>query len=195
MSEQNKKQEKALYSKERVVTASYEKANNWWWLCRYVADLQYIKPTDTVLDIGMGCGIGASILSEKAKFVVGIDDSLETIEFANKYWTRNNSKFHCMDCFQLNPNDKYDVVIAHEIIEHIKDTDKLFKLLGDITINYLIFTTPLNTDPIKNKWHWRHLSLKEIKEQLSKNNFKLILERFMDKPYFVCQKLTGDTNE
>jgi len=189
MGKQNKKLEKGLYSKERVVTNSYAKANNWWWLCRYVADLQYIENTDTIIDLGSGCGIGASILAEKAKSVVGIDDSKESIDFANQHWKRKNNQFICIDCLEIDPTQKYDVVIAHEIIEHIKDTDKLFKLFGMIANKYLIFTTPLDTDPIKNKWHWRHLSLIEIKEQLKKNNFELLLEKFTDKPYFVCKKI------
>lgn len=186
MSEQNKKQEKELYSKERVVTSSYGKANNWWWLCRYVADLQYIKDTDEVLDLGCGCGVGTSILAEKARLVTGIDDSEESIDFAVKYWLRPNNFFVCKDCFDIT--EKYDVVIAHELIEHIRDTDRLFELFGSITRRVLIFTTPLDTDPIKNKWHWRHLSLKEIKQQLIKNGFVLTQEEFMNKPYFVAVK-------
>lgn len=188
MSEQNKNSNKYLYSKERVVASSYSKANNWWWLCRYVADLQYIEETNEVLDIGCGCGIGTSILAEKARLVVGIDDSKETIDFAIQHWLKYNTFYIVKDCFQVT--DKYDVVIAHELIEHIKDTEKLFELFSVITKKYLIFTTPLDTDPIKNKWHWRHLSLKEIKQELIKNGFKLIKEKFMNKPYFVAQKIT-----
>jgi 2-polyprenyl-3-methyl-5-hydroxy-6-metoxy-1,4-benzoquinol methylase len=190
MSEQNKKQAKHLRSKERKVTSSYNKANLWWWLCRYVADLQFIDKRDIVIDVGCGCGVGTSILAEKAKTVIGIDDSKESIDFANTYWSRPNIDFFYLDCFQIQTEVPFDVVVAHELIEHVKDTEKLFELFGTITKKYLIFTTPLDTDPIKNKWHWRHLSLKEIKQELIKNGFKLIQEKFMNKQYFVAKKIS-----
>lgn len=185
MSKQNKLQDKSLHTKERGITKSYSKAS-WWWLCRYVGDLQYIDESDFVLDMGCGCGVGTSILAEKSKKVIGIDDSIEAIEFAKTYWQRDNIEYFCKDAFE--ENRVFDVVVAHELIEHIKDATALFVKFSKIVKKYLIFTIPLDTDTIKSKYHWKHYSLEEIKSLLYNNGFELIKIKFMGLPYYVAKK-------
>lgn len=186
MNEQNKKQDKSLHSKERNLATTYKEANNWHWLSYYIGDLQFIDKNDIVLDLGCGSGLGSSILAEKANKVIAIDDSLETIEFAKTYWQRPNINFICKDAFSVN--EQYDVVVAHEVIEHIKDVDKLFELFGKITKKYLIFSTPLPSEKIKNEFHWVHHSIEELTKLSTKNGFTILQTQFMGKPYYVAKK-------
>jgi SAM-dependent methyltransferase len=192
MSIQNKTQDKSLCSKERNLATTYANANNWHWLSYYISDLQYITKDDIVLDVGCGVGLGASILAEKAKKVIAIDDSKETIEFAKLYWNRPNIEYFHKDAFE--ETNIYDVVVAHEVVEHIKEIDKIFELFSKITKKYLIVTAPLDSEPIdktpsKKRFHWKHYSIEEMTTLFNKNNFEVLNTMFMGKPYYVGKKM------
>lgn len=75
-----------------------------------------------VLDIACGCGYGSYILSEQASKVTGLDCSEEAIDYANKYYSSQNSSFHQFnlledDCKHLL--NKFDIVVSFETIEHL----------------------------------------------------------------------------
>lgn len=182
MNKQNKLQNKTLKSGERTVVSHLE-GLTYWQLSRYVASLIYIKKIDIVLDVGCGCGAGTFILAKKAKEIVGIDDSLEAINFAKKEWCGKNIKYNFKNIFE--ENNKYDVVVANELIEHIKDIKLLFKKFKQITKRCLIFTSPSPATPMWCGWHWKHYSLNEIKGFIQNIDFKLIRVKFMEYPFYV----------
>jgi len=182
MGEQNKLQNKALKSGERKVARKLSQLSDWQ-IGRYKGSLEYILDGDTVLDAGCGCGMGTYILSEKAKKITGIDDSPESIEFANLYWKKDNIEYIHRDVF-LEKNI-YDIVVANELVEHVKNIEELFVLFGKITAKYLIITTPSISIKPMNKWHWRHYSEEEMIGLYNKNNFEVIKTEFLAHPYYV----------
>ena len=120
---------------------------------------------------------------KKAKKVIGVDDSQETIEFAKQHWASLKTEYLCMDV--LDVTDKFDVVLINQVIEHVKDVEKLFKVLSQITKRYLIFTVPSPKQKIPNKFHWKHYWPDEIKVLLKKNNMKLIRYNSIDGVYIA----------
>lgn len=73
-----------------------------------------------VMDVGCGVGIGANILSQKAKQVVGIDRELQLVDFAKALFERPCLNFHQQDATEkLYPGVlALDRVAMIEVIEH-----------------------------------------------------------------------------
>lgn len=182
---QSKIQNKSLRSGERTVAKTLEKLTSVQ-LYRYVSCFIYISSTDKVADLGCGTGYGCFLLSKKAKCVTGIDDSLEAIEFAKQHWNKENIVYKHKNI--LSTDEQFDVVVIHEVIEHVKDAQSLFRKLSDITNKYLIFTVPSPAQKQTNKYHWKHYHPDEIKELLNNNNFKLIRFDGMKLPFYVAKK-------
>jgi SAM-dependent methyltransferase len=75
-----------------------------------------------VLDAGCGSGYGSAELSRLALHVVGADISAEAIAFARAHYQRPNLSFELATCSALPHRDAaFDLVVAFEVIEHIKD--------------------------------------------------------------------------
>jgi len=117
---------------------------------RFVLLERYIK-NRKVLDIG---SVGSNALTwdseewlfkkmaRKAKTIVGIDINKEAIRELNK--RGHDIRFGNAECFNLGENEKFDVVVASELIEHLnnhrdflRSVQKHLKKDG-----YLIITTP-----------------------------------------------------
>jgi ubiquinone/menaquinone biosynthesis C-methylase UbiE len=72
-----------------------------------------------VLDIACGEGYGCNILSKYSKFVFGVDNSKETINYAKKKYSIPNSMFLVGNASSIPLDDKsVDVVTSFETIEH-----------------------------------------------------------------------------
>lgn len=173
MSEQNKTNNKSLCSGERHVRSTLDKVKKGV-LMRYKEALKYVTDRNEILDLGCGVGYGCYILSEKAKRVVGIDDSQETINYAKKHWSRKNVEYQCKDVFEVK--GKYDTVVALEIIEHIRDTKELFKKLSEVAKDMLILSVPHTSRVIKktaSNFHWKHFTEEEIINCLIYAGFKV----------------------
>lgn len=169
MNKQRRYQDKRLGSGERQVRPTLEGIERWhkW---RYEEAKKYFDEKDSVVDLGSGCGYGTFILAQKATRVVGIDDSEEAIEYANKYYKLDNIEFISGDLF--NMKDLFDTTVAFEIIEHVKDIDKIFDLIRLITKKKIILSVPHVSIPVKvSKWHWRHFTEEDIGQQIERIGF------------------------
>lgn len=76
----------------------------------------------TVLDIGCGTGILVNVLSRRGYIVDGIDISLEAIEFAKSHRKGN---FYLSSIEGFRSKYKYDLVIATQLIEHLRNPESL----------------------------------------------------------------------
>lgn len=84
-----------------------------------------------IVDLGCGSGVGSNILSQEADFVWGIDNNEFSIEFAKEAFTREKNGIYYSSQLTFDTIDimtenrelmKFDIVVAIEIIEHIRDT-------------------------------------------------------------------------
>lgn len=89
--------------------------------------LQFIRPDDTVLDLGCKYGEISYALAGKAKKVVGIDYDDAAIARAKALHRKENLFFETGDAllFLRNNNEKFNVLILSHILEHIDDPEKL----------------------------------------------------------------------
>lgn len=89
-------------------------------LGRYTFAKQFIKPAYRILDIGCGLGFGTRSLFESASAVIGIDYSKDAIEFAKRHYEEPQCKFMVSNAEKIELTTKFDMIVAFEIIEHVK---------------------------------------------------------------------------
>jgi ubiquinone/menaquinone biosynthesis C-methylase UbiE len=122
-----------------------------------------------VLDVACGTGYGAGYMADKgADKVVGVDISLEAVDYARERHSKNNkASFVCADAIRLPFADgAFDIVVSFETIEHIRQYRKFLAecrrvlkengLLICSTPNRRIFSPklakPMNIFHVKEFW-------------------------------------------
>ncbi|PVX25498.1 MAG: protoporphyrinogen oxidase [Candidatus Bathyarchaeum sp.] len=75
-----------------------------------IAEKLAVTETDTVLDIGTGCGILAVLAAEKAKNVVAVDINPHAIEYA----TRNAQTYSVMKKIDFRRGDLFEPIKSNE---------------------------------------------------------------------------------
>ncbi|MBI4721459.1 MAG: class I SAM-dependent methyltransferase [Candidatus Stahlbacteria bacterium] len=143
--------------------------------------LNYVE-SKTVLDIGCGYGYGSYLMSWKAKQAIGIDLSKKVVETASNLYQKDNLEFLLIDAFNLKhkfPTAYFDVIIAREFIEHIKEPLEFLQiahyLLSDEGM--LILTTPNRLARGVDGKPWNPEHIREFDEISLR---ELLLQRFSD---------------
>src|SRR3989344_6265758 len=108
------------FTGERCILGNSDKLLEEEHIDRYRFALGYVNDK-VVLDIACGSGYGSKLLSAKAKEVIGVDVSKESIEYARKNFHAKNVKFQLGDATNLYfiKDNSLDAVISFETIEHI----------------------------------------------------------------------------
>ena len=154
------------------------------------APLKNIK----ILDIGCGGGLLSEPMCRMGAQVTGIDASEKNISIAKLHAKKNNLKikYYCTTPENFKVNDKFDVILNMEIVEHVQDVSffltscsKLLKKDGIMfvaTLNktlksfifaivgaeYILKWLPIGT----HEWD-KFIKPNELVEILEKNNLKL----------------------
>lgn len=168
------KRSKKLHSGERQTGVNLKDIEETH-LKRYFWALRGITSTDKVLDAGCGIGYGSWISSIVAKKVVGIDDSQEAIEFAKKEYQRANIEYRKIDILGIDEEEKFNVILAFEVIEHIEDTEKIIKKLTSLVEEKIILSVPHKSVPVeKYPFHHRHFGENELATMFKKKGMEKI---------------------
>ena len=106
-----------------------------------------VHAQDTILDVGCGYGFLADHLKSLKCAITGWDFS----EVALKAMARKGYNCRCLDFTTYNPspNDKFDHVIATELLEHFENPAAELAKLYEITQKTVILTVP-NSKSIQN---------------------------------------------
>ncbi len=97
-----------------------------------------IQEKDTVLDIGCGSGSLAYDLAGKAQRVLGIDIEEKNIEGAKKKYSRDNITYVVGDATKDLTDEKFDVIVLSNVLEHIEHREDFLKGIKGIAQTYLI---------------------------------------------------------
>lgn len=143
-----------------------------------------------ILDFGCGTGETSIYLSKNFDHsCFGIDYSQKRIDKANSYLSPSiDCKFEVGDVNEYveKTEDKFDVILAFEIIEHLKNSDHIVKKLKNMLTEdgVLIITLPYQSVP--NNIHLSaYKNLNDVKNRLGVEilgNFKM---RFVNQNVFV----------
>ena len=100
-----------------------------------------------VLDIGCGGGLMSEPITRLGGKVTGIDASEKNIKVAKLHAEKNNLTINYLNKSpeNLDDNEKYDVILNLEIVEHVEDVNLYIKSChGLLKNNGLMFTATLN---------------------------------------------------
>lgn len=100
-------------------------------LARYKFIIRNLRKQDRVLDIGCGCGIGSIFLGQHCRSVVGLDTKKYEIDAAKSINQRDNVTFEMIDFFDYPRKEKYDVIVAIDVIEHMPKS-KGYKFISKV---------------------------------------------------------------
>lgn len=148
-----------------------------------------VSKNDIILDIGCGNGFLSYDIAKKAKKVIGIDINKKSLEFAKKYYQRENLGFIVGNATVFNYSKlnikKFDKIILSNILEHIKNRIIFLKKLHAIS-NIILLRVPLLTRDWLSVYkkeqgyeyrldssHYIEYTLKGIKEELNKSSWKI----------------------
>jgi SAM-dependent methyltransferase len=114
----------------------------------YLFFLNNVDKNSIVLDLGCGNGTLANKVSKKVKLLIGIDISLENINFAKNKVKSKNIKFICgdatsFDFLKLNIS-KFDCVILSNVLEHIENRILFLKDIHKLS-DKILLRVPLIT--------------------------------------------------
>ena len=147
------------------------------------------------LDIGCGGGLIAEPMCRLGAEVTGIDASWKNIKIAESHSKKNSLKINYLNTSpeKLKENEKFDVILNLEIVEHVEDVDLYFKSCSKLLKkNGLMFTATLNRTFISffkaiigaeyvlrwlpvgtHDWN-KFFKPEEIKDKINKLNFKTL---------------------
>ena len=100
-----------------------------------------------ILDVGCGGGLLSEPMSRLGAKVTGIDASIKNINVAKFHAKKNNLKIRylCASPEKLDINQKFDVILNMEIVEHVEDVNLFLKLCsGLLKKNGIMFVATLN---------------------------------------------------
>jgi 2-polyprenyl-3-methyl-5-hydroxy-6-metoxy-1,4-benzoquinol methylase len=145
-----------------------------------------VTETDTVLDIGCGNGALTYDVAKKAKKVVGIDLNEQNISIAKGKYSRKNIEYICGDVLTDLPNDRFDVIILSNVLEHIDKRVEFLLSLKKRAPKFLIRVPMLNRSWIDvykkelvqeyrlDKTHFVEYTFKGFKEELDKAGLSVL---------------------
>jgi 2-polyprenyl-3-methyl-5-hydroxy-6-metoxy-1,4-benzoquinol methylase len=162
---------------ERMVTSVVNQFGTYEHLHRYALASEFVE-NKIVLDIACGEGYGTNLLSQKAKFINGVDISEESIKHAKEKYNTLNIDFQIGSASEIPcKTSHFDVVVSFETIEHHTEHELMFQEIKRVLKKdgILIISSPEKDiyhlrDP-NNLFHIKELTLEELL-QLTKRHFK-----------------------
>lgn len=148
-------------------------------LARYNFASKFVRNAK-VLDLGCGIGYGSYLMArEKAQYVVGLDRKEAAIRIATQHFMLPNLKYIVMNC--LSPSlrsEKFNVVVAFELIEHIENDYLLLQNIFNFLdkTGCLILSTPNKEVTLPGRR--RPPNLFHVREYLPEKLFDLLGEFF-----------------
>ncbi|MBF8250052.1 MAG: Methyltranfer dom protein [Candidatus Levybacteria bacterium] len=124
----------------------------------------------SVLEVGSGSGYGCYRLSKVAKNILGVDNSEIAIKKSREKYKANNLEYICSKIENYTNEDKFDVILALQVLEHVKQPRIFLKKITSLMKKngLLLITTP-NKDTQsynENPYHYKEYSFAELSQIL-----------------------------
>jgi len=119
----------------------------------------------TVLDVGCGVGYGSQILGQMgAKSVAAFDLSDDAIRHAKKEYGHPNVRFYVDNAEDFHVDEKVDVVVCFELIEHVERQRQVFQRIKRALKpnGVVVMSTPRALPEKRTHFHTHEFSLGEF---------------------------------
>lgn len=145
-----------------------------------------ISGKDTVLDIGCGNGALTYDVAKKAQKAVGIDLNKKNIETCRNRFSLGNIEFIHGDALTNLPDERFDVIILSNVLEHIDKRVEFLKSLKRLASKFLIRVPMLNRSWIDlykkelgleyrlDKTHFIEYTLESFNEEMGKAGLRVL---------------------
>lgn len=134
---------------------------------RYLFALREVQDGETVLDAACGVGYGTAMLAERACEVIGIDNSREAIDYAEKHYHKPNIIYLLKD---LDMEDisklSVHVSVCLETLEHLKRPQDFLETLKKITSRAIVLSTPIVPTKHENQYHLHDWTQQDIERMM-----------------------------
>lgn len=153
-----------------------------------IKKLSKLRKVKDICEIGCGVGILSDKLGKAGFKVDAFDLDKNAVNLANRYNKGKNVKFSHENILTKKINKKYDLVLAVEVLEHIKNDSKAVKnVSGLLNPNgFFLITVPINegyrTEFDNRSGHIRRYSKKDLTAKLEKENFRIIKTKYFNFP-------------
>ncbi|WP_332302999.1 rhamnosyltransferase WsaF family glycosyltransferase [Rhizobium sp. GR12] len=121
-----------------------------------------------ILDIGCGVGYGSAILADAgAESVTAFDLSAEAIEHARTFYARPSISFETGDATAFSYEEKFDLIVCFELIEHVPNPDKTFECIMSCLAEdgILVMSTPRALEEKRNDFHIHEFAADEFENK------------------------------
>jgi 2-polyprenyl-3-methyl-5-hydroxy-6-metoxy-1,4-benzoquinol methylase len=137
--------------------------------------VKFMKPSDSVLDIGCGDGAYLGYAASFFKEGVGIDADFTAVELANQKF-REHSLSNCKSfnfsideakVFFASNDSKFDLIWSADVLEHLEEPEELIILIKEALKpdGFSLVGTPLFLrDDLVSPYHVKEYSVQELRE-------------------------------
>jgi 2-polyprenyl-6-hydroxyphenyl methylase/3-demethylubiquinone-9 3-methyltransferase len=104
-----------------------------------------------ILDVGCAQGTLALLLAERGHNVWAMDIRSKFLDYAASRYERGNVRFICGNAMEIQMEEKFDIIFANQIVEHLMHPLEFIRRLADWLTpgGHLVMTTP-NGNYIRN---------------------------------------------
>lgn len=129
-------------------------------IIRYFIAKGFLKPDYFVVDYGCSTGYGVEILRPYCKDILGIDRS----------GLAKGSMKADLDTMEQVPQS--DVSVCFEVLEHLKNPERLVRLFKNNTRKLIIVSYPNIQDAGENPWHLHNLTEAQLNDWIMDEQWK-----------------------
>lgn len=165
-------------------------------MARYFFASQFVK-RKKVLDIACGSGYGSYyLLQQGAREVVGVDISMEAVNYAKEKYLHRKITFIKGDAEKLPFDEQFDVIITLETIEHLHEQLAFLQEMKRVLKKdgVLILSTPnALVHPKGNIFHTTEFNQKKLADLLSRyfENIEILYQDNMISSAIMTSKSLG----
>ena len=121
--------------------------------------------------------------------IVGVDLSDIGIEYAERHYgaSNENVSFICGDVSNmLDDNEKFDLVCAFELLEHIEDWEKVATVMTKISNRYIMVSVPIGRmrEYEKEHGHFRNYQKGELESFFEEKGFRTLKTYYAGFPFW-----------
>ena len=147
-------------------------------LARYKFAARQLKKTDRVLEVGSGSGLGSIFMGQHCREIIGLDVKTTEVAEASNINKRDNVRFICEDLFNYDPQEKFDIIVNLDVIEHmsvlagrnfIHAMSNLLKPTGMLILGSPSIYSYQHQSPLSQASHIHCYDLPELVEQVEKD--------------------------